>query len=141
MMAKGLLNVARERSAKRRVTVGLSDLAVKALVGEEADGGSPPSLRTEHALRCYLGDRGTDRPAWPYPDFLRGAEARGDRLVEFDVEEELWLEFEAAASAQGVSVEQLAEHAAFYFAAELNAGRLTQRILEDLEDDGGDERL
>ena len=34
---------------------------------------------------------------------------------------------------QEVTVEQLAEHAAFYFAAELDAGRVTERILDDLE--------
>jgi hypothetical protein len=82
-------------------------------------------------LRCYLGDKDTDRPAWPYPDFLRGTETQGDLQVEFEVEEDLWHDFEAEASAQGISVEQLTEHAAFYFAAELNAGRVTERILED----------
>lgn len=125
--------VAREESAKRHVRVGLSRLAFKALMGEETDATVEVPARVESALRCYLGDRGTERPAWPYPGFLRGSEPQGDVEVEFEVEEGLWRDFEKEAAAQEVSVEQLAEHASFYFAAEVDAGRLTQRILEDLE--------
>jgi hypothetical protein len=43
------------------------------------------------------------------------------------------LQFEAEAGKQGVSAQQLLEHAAFYFAAELDAGRITRRILDDLD--------
>jgi hypothetical protein len=129
--------VARDSSArKRHVTVGLSRLAFEALMGDQAGSAVQTSVRMESALRCYLGDRGADRPAWPYPRFLRGSETPGDVRVEFDVEEDLWGDFEAEASAQEISVEQLAEHATFYFAAEANAGRLTQRILDDLEGKG-----
>lgn len=126
--------MAREESAgKQHVRVELSQLAFQALMGDDVDSTEQVSLRMESALRCYLGDRGTGRPAWPYPSFLRGSEPQRDVEVEFDVEESLWREFEGQTTAQEASVDQLAEHAAFYFAAEVNAGRLTQRILEDLE--------
>lgn len=132
--------VARDDSArKRHVTLALSRLAVEALMGEEAVSAAQASARMSSAVRCYLGDRGTERPAWPYPSFLRGSETQGDVRVEFEIEEDLWHDFEAEASTQEVSIEQLAEHATFYFAAEANAGRLTQRILEDLESSGDDE--
>ncbi len=121
-----------ENAGKQHVTVSLSQLAFEALKGEEAETVAEVAVRAESALRCYLGDKDTDRPAWPYPDFLRGTETQRDLQVEFEVEEGLWRDFEAEAAAQGISVEQLAEHAAFYFAAELNAGRVTERILEDL---------
>lgn len=131
------LKVARDESArKRHVTVDLSHLAFEALMGDEVGSELRAPVRMESALRCYLGDRGEDRAAWPYPGFLRGSEAKRDVQVEFDLDEDLWHGFEEEASAQGVSVGQLAEHAAFYFAAELNAGRLTERILEDLEPTG-----
>lgn len=120
-----------ENAGKRDVTVSLSRLAFDALMGSEADRDAEVAVRTENALRCYLGDRDTERPAWPYPDFLRGTETQGDLEVAFEVEQDLWSDFEAEASAQGISVEQLTEHAAFYFAAELDAGRVTERILED----------
>jgi hypothetical protein len=119
-----------EDADKRQVTVGVSDLALEALAGDGTDDSA--AAKVESALRCYLGDRGMDRPAWPYPGFLRGSETQGDEQVAFEVEEGLWREFGEEAEKQGVTVEQLVEHAAFYFAAELDAGRVTQRILDDL---------
>ena len=131
----GGTGLARESDAeKRQVTVVLSDLAFRSLLQGESEAQAP--LRVESALRCYLGDKGTSRAAWPYPGFLRGSESQADVEVELDLESGLWRAFEEEAAAQSVSVEQLAEHAAFYFAAELDAGRLTQRILEDFLGEG-----
>jgi hypothetical protein len=141
MTVEGSFKVARDEGVRRRhLTVGLSQLAFEALMSAETSSAAEAAVRMENALRCYLADKDADRPAWPYPGFLRGAETQGGKWVEFDAEEYLWRDFEAEADAQGVSVEQLAEHAAFYFAAEANAGRLTQRILEDLESSEGDEQ-
>jgi len=121
--------VARDESAgKRRVTVVLSELAFESLTAEQGDA----TARMEGALRCYLGDSEAGRPAWPYPDFLRGSEMQRDKALDLTISEDLWTSFVEEAARQGVSVEQLAEHAAFYFAAELDAGRVTQRILDDL---------
>ena len=117
---------------KSRVDVTLSELAFQALTSDGADVDVP--LRLESAVRCYLGDRDSGRPAWSYPAFLRGSETRGEVRVQLEVPGGLWQDFEEEATRQGVTVEQLAEHAAFYFAAELDAGRVTQRILSDLED-------
>lgn len=118
------------------MTVVLSELAYTALRGdgEAAD----PSLRMENALFCYLGDSDSGRPAWSYPGFLRGSETREDVRIEVEVDASLWSRFEEEAVRQGVSVEQLAEHAAFYFEAEIDAGRVTQRILDELDTAGGD---
>jgi hypothetical protein len=119
---------------RRLERVALSHSAVETLGGgggEVARAGS----RLEGAVRLYLRDKGTGRPAWPYPDFLRGAEPAAEVEVEFSVDPALWRSFEAEAHEQDVSVEQLAEHVAFYFAAELDAGRMTQRVLDDLGSD------
>jgi hypothetical protein len=120
-------------AGKQVVTVSLSQLAFEALVTEGPSGSARAPVRTESAIRIYLGDKGSGRPAWPYPGFLRGSEAQEDVALELHVEPDLWLQFEAEAERQGVLSRQLLEHAAFYFAAELNAGRVTQRILDDLE--------
>jgi hypothetical protein len=122
----------RAGAPKRAVTVRLSRLAFEALCGEPQGSAQAPS-RTETAIAVYLGDKGTDQPAWPYPGFLRGSEAREEVGLELDVAPDLWLRFEAEAERQGVPAQQLLEHAAFYFAAELDAGRVTQRILDDLD--------
>jgi hypothetical protein len=123
-----------EGAGKRRVSVVLSEFAFEALTRDQADAAAP--TRMEGALRCYLGDRDVARAAWPYPGFLRGSEPQRDVEVELEVAEDLWRDFTEEASRQDVSVEQLAEHAAFYFAAELDAGRVTQRILDDLDSSG-----
>jgi hypothetical protein len=120
----------------RAVTIELGLLPFEALVGEdEPDAGQVP-VRMVHAVRFYLSDRDAARPGWRYPGFLRGREARAEAKLELSVDDELWGEFEAEADRQGVSVPQLAEHAALYFAAELDAGRIAERILDDLEQSG-----
>lgn len=115
------------------MSLRLSRLAVEALVGT---GEVPPgraSATLETALRFYLRDRDAGRPAWPYPAFLKGSEVQEDVELEPAVDDELWNAFEAEARRQDVSAQQLAEHSAFYFAAEIDAGRITQRILDELD--------
>jgi hypothetical protein len=125
---------------RSRIDVVLSELAFKALASAGADVDVP--LRMESAVRCYLGDRDRGGPAWTYPAFLRGSEIQDDVRVDVEVPGDLWQEFEQEAVRQGVTVEQLTEHTAFYFAAELDAGRVTQRILDDLaaSEGGGESR-
>lgn len=127
---EGAGSVRETSGEKTQVDVVLSELAFEALTSERADADVP--LRMESAVRCYLGDRDSGRPAWSYPTFLRGSETQGEVRVQLDLPSGLWRDFEEEAARQGVTVEQLAEHAAFYFAAELDAGRVTQRILDDL---------
>jgi hypothetical protein len=122
-------------ATKRLERVALSRTAVETLGGGGEGAAARAQSRLEGAVRLYLHDKGTDRPAWPYPDFLRDAEHADAMEVEFRVDSALWRSFRAVAREQDVSVDRLAEHAAFYFAAELDAGRITQRILDDSEPD------
>jgi hypothetical protein len=134
------LEQTQQGSAKQRrlVTVRLSQLAFEALItGEEQSDSARAPARTELAIRVYLGDRGSGQPAWPYPGFLRQSETREDVERELPVDPDLWLQFEAEAAEQSVSPQQLLEHAAFYFAAELDAGRIARRIL-DADEPAGD---
>jgi hypothetical protein len=55
--------------------------------------------------------------------------------VHLDIDPELWQALSQEAMGQDVSAQQLLEHAVLYFAADDDAGRVTERILEDLEDD------
>jgi hypothetical protein len=122
----------RDRSRRRRaIPAGLSQLAFDAVTGGRGAEAAPGRLQS--AVRCYLGDRGANQAAWPYPAFLRGSRPQVDVELELDVRDDLWHSFEAEAARQDISPQQLLEHAAFYFAAELDAGRITQRILDDLE--------
>lgn len=134
---KGSTLVREDAGSGSGMEVALSELAFEALTaaGPEVDASS----RMESAVRCYLEDRESGRPAWSYPSFLRDSETRAEVRVELDAPPDLWRAFEEEAARQGVTVEQLSEHAAFYFAAELDAGRVTQRILDDLgQGEGGE---
>jgi len=124
-----------EGADRRHVKVVISALAFKALTGDSEV--VDPSLRMESALLCYLRDGDSGQPAWPYPGFLRGSETQADVEIDLEVASDLWRDLEQEAIRQGVTVEQMAEHASFYFAAELDAGRVTQRILDDLESTEG----
>jgi hypothetical protein len=128
-----------QNSTRSSVRLGLSKPAFDALAGKDESGSDRAVARMEAAARCYLSDKDSGRPAWPYPAFLRESEVQEDVRLEMNVDDELWGSFESEARAQGVSVQQLAEHAAFYLAAEIDAGRITQRILDDLESTEADD--
>jgi len=117
------------------VSVKLGHLASQALDG--TSGGTDTrhvSSRASEAIRCYLGDKDGAGPGWSYPSFLD--RRRSGEEVEFslDIDDELWGSLEAEAGHQDVSVELLLEHAVLYFAAEVDAGRIAERILEDLDE-------
>ncbi|HXR31557.1 MAG TPA: hypothetical protein VN752_10510 [Solirubrobacterales bacterium] len=124
---------------KRSVNVWLGTLAQAALFGEEQGGVALASSRLERAIRCYLNDRDSGRLDWPYPGFLDDVGedgVDGERSeVEVLVDQGLWRELGGEAERQQVSPERLLEHATLYYAAELDAGRITRRILADLDED------
>jgi hypothetical protein len=118
-------------------SVHLGDFALTALAGDE--GGASEAVLASwlvSAIRLYLSDKDSDRPEWAYPAFLPGRGRIGEKKLELDIDEGLWRAFVEEAGRQKVSVSQLASHAALYYAAELNAGRLTRRIAGNLEGEG-----
>jgi hypothetical protein len=97
---------------------------------DAGSGGAEPSpddvLRV---IRFYLKEKGGGGLGWSYPDLLREGRPEEEVEVELDIEDSLWREVRLEAARQHVNVTQLLEHAALYYAAELDAGRLTERIL------------
>jgi hypothetical protein len=119
---------------KCSVTVSLGRLASQAIGGGEIDGNSQMSSRAARAIRCYLSARGSGGAGWQYPSFLdqrRGGE--GIRL-ELSIEEGLWRSLEEEAEHQDIGVSKMLEHAVLYFAAEVDAGRFAERILDELDE-------
>src|ERR1700760_2426480 len=100
---------------------------------QQRDGGSggaePSPDDVLRVIRFYLKERGSGGPGWSYPDLLREGSPEEEVEVELDIEDSLWRDVRLEAARQHVSVTQLLEHAALYYAAELDAGRLTERIL------------
>ena len=103
---------------------------------QQRDAGSvddtqPSSNDILKVIRFYLKEKGTGGAGWSYPNLLRQGRPEEEIEVELEIEESLWREMRAEASRQRVTITQLLEHAALYYAAELDAGRLTERILDE----------
>lgn len=120
----------------KSVSVELSEFAFEALAGEASPDTGSLSPRLIQAIRLYLSDKEVERPGWRYPAWRQGRETGAMRSIDLSIDEDLWSELATEAIQQGTSVDRLAEHAALYFAAELNAGRITERILDDFEPPG-----
>ncbi len=114
----------------RIVNVILGEISLRALRGEsntEATSLGPPLAL---AIRYYLTEKDA-APGWAYPRFRRELiEGEGVR-VQITIDEAPWEALEREADRQGVSAERLAEHAALYFAAHLETGRIGRSVLED----------
>lgn len=115
------------------VSVKLGAFATEALARKLRSGGLPAAGDFEGVIQFYLGEKSTQAAGWAYPDFLRERRASDEVELELDVDGPLWGMLEAEARDQEVTVDRLLEHATLYYAAEIDAGRATARILEDLE--------
>jgi hypothetical protein len=120
----------------RLVTVQLSEFACSAVAGETASGGERLAARIVAAIRCYLNDKGSGGLRWAYPSFLAEEEAGGEVTLRLAIDDQLWRSLEQEAERQGVTPQRMVTHAALYVAAEVDAGRVTRRILDDLERTG-----
>jgi hypothetical protein len=119
------------------VKVKLGGFAARILASRQhrdaGNGVQPSSDDIAKVIRFYLSERGGERVAWAYPDLLREERPGEEMELELELDESLWGEMEREADRQDVTVTQLLEHAVLYYAAELDAGRLTERILGELE--------
>lgn len=119
--------------ARDQVTVEVGDLCLKAVEGEGGDDPEGLSRAFSRAVHYYLADRDAGGIGWRYPRFLGDGEPRSRRAVTIEVDAEAWRELVAEAARQDVAPDRLVEHAVLYLAADLDSGRLTERILEDLD--------
>jgi hypothetical protein len=87
------------------------------------------ALRT--AVTYYLADKDAERKSWRVGQFRREPGSTGGVDVVFD--DETWIALEAEAQEQGVTPEALALHALVYFLADLDNGRLGERLDEELD--------
>lgn len=117
---------------KQLVTVRLGAFATAALAGKADDSGGKPSTEDVlRAIRFYLNDKRATPVGWAYPKFLRNRSRGREVELELSIEDSLWRSLEREAHGQQVTVEQLLEHAALYYAAEFDSGHVTKRMLGD----------
>lgn len=113
----------------RSVSLRLGLLSLQALTLAEVVGAetatSPAGV--ELIIHCYLNDGANGSLGWRFPaGLLNGAGPVEERQL--SVDNSLWLSLEREARRQGVSTERLFEHAALYFAAGFDAGRITESV-------------
>ena len=118
----------------KTVKVNLGRIAFDSLAAQSASGESQVPATLVETLRFYLHDRDAGRPGWRYPKALERDDGRPVE-VEMTIDEGLWSELEREAGRQGVTPFELADHAALYLAAEIDAGRMTERIITGMESD------
>ncbi|MGN6586617.1 MAG: hypothetical protein ACTHKT_03980 [Solirubrobacterales bacterium] len=107
-------------------------MAAEALAASGDPDPSRLGLLAPRAVSFYLAEREEGRTEWSYPSFVIASHNGFEAAYELAMEEELWAEFQAEAERQDVDPQRLLHHAAFYYAAARDEGRLTERIAAEL---------
>jgi hypothetical protein len=120
------------------VHVKLGTLAVRALTASDDPDPGRLALLLPRAVRFYFEESDGGQPGWRYPTFLNGDDGAKDGL-DASLPADLWRQLQAEAERLDVGPEALLQHAAFYYGAARDEGRLTARIAEELrrEEEGG----
>jgi hypothetical protein len=117
----------------RNVTLKMDAFGARAF-GELArrHGGSASRL-LRMAAHYYLADSDDERLGWRVPSLAReeGADRRGV-AVQVQLDDATWTALAREARRQRVAVATLATHAVLYFIADVDSGRLAQRMGETL---------
>jgi hypothetical protein len=83
-------------------------------------------LGVRTAILYYLRNREEGRPGWRAPRFGgTPKDVRGERVT---VDDKTWAELEEEAGRQGVTPGMLAEHAVLFYLADLESGRIAERL-------------
>jgi len=80
----------------------------------------------------YLADRESERPAWRAPGCVRASHDAADVKVRLDGE--TWQALQVEAERQDVSAADLARHAVLYFLADVDNGRVADRLESALKE-------
>jgi hypothetical protein len=116
---------------QRLLLLSLEEFGASTLEGEAERHSITPAELGRHAVRYYLSDRGSGRMAFRVPRLSRDAAREPALELKLDLDPDTWRELEDEAERQEVSVERLLAHAIIYFLADLDAGRVERRMLEE----------
>ena len=113
------------------VTVSLSPSCIDLLTKEDRE--KDPGCRLAAAIAYFLAEDSSEEAGHIYPKFRREEDDRGPaRVLSLAISVDLWRRFTTEAERQRVSPDQLLEHAALFFAAQEDAGRVAERFAGDL---------
>src|SRR5262245_52918177 len=110
----------------KALTFQLDRFGREALEAFVRGGGHSPSAAVRLASVYYLADREAGRPAWPAPRRVTAARDASEVTVRLD--KETWQALHAEADSQGVSAADLTRHAVLYFLADVDSGRVADRL-------------
>jgi hypothetical protein len=116
---------------QRLLTLSLEEFGASTLEAEADRYSVSPAELGRHAVRYYLSDRDSGRMALRVPRLSEDPAGKPALELRLDFEPDTWRELEQEAKRQQVSVERLLEHAIVYFLADLDAGRVERRMLDD----------
>lgn len=111
----------------KRMTLQLDRFGKQALAEFAEERHDSASVVVRTASLYYLADRDSGRAAWRVPGFMQASPSSADR-IEVNLDDETWTALAEEARGQGVEPSRLAEHALLYFFADLDGGRLADRL-------------
>ncbi len=114
------------------LTLHLDEFGHRALARFARGRGATEDALVRTAALYYLSERDSGRPSWRVPRFSTG-QAVPARQIELD--EETWTALDDEAARQGVNADTIAVHALMFFLADLDSGRIGDRLEDLLEDD------
>jgi hypothetical protein len=114
------------------VTLHLDEFGHRTLTRFARGSGATEAALVRTASLYYLSEREAGRPSWR----ARGFGARqAAPSVQIELDEETWGALEFEARRQGVTPDTLALHALMFFLADLDSGRIGDRLEESFEED------
>ena len=115
-----------------RLSLSLDEFGASALREHAESYSLSPAEFGSRAARYYLADRDSGRVAVRVPRLPKAAAGKSALRLTVDLDRESWRELQAEAKRQDVSLEAMLEHAIMYFLADIDSGRVEQRLLADL---------
>jgi hypothetical protein len=122
----------------RELTLEMDAFGVQAFteLADREGGSTSRALRV--AAHYYLGDSENERPVWPVPNCPDGATSESPPAgIRVEVDQATWSGLVREARRQRVATGALASHAVLYFIADLDSGRVAQRMGDALWDGPG----
>ena len=111
------------------ISLGFDEFGWSALQDQAHADGLELDQLIDLACSYYESQLGSDRTAMRVPRFERSAGGREDRVLQLEMGAETRRRLEQEALRQGVELERLLEHAAMFYLADLDAGRVTEKIV------------
>jgi hypothetical protein len=116
---------------QRLLLLSLEEFGASTLEAEAERFLVSPAELGGYAVRYYRSDRNSERMAWKVPPLLQDTGRQQALELELELDPDTWRYLDEEAERQEVSVERLLTHAIIYFLADLDAGRVELRMLEE----------